>query len=47
LITRFIGVGHPPVVAPDVPLSRGRKVVVVITWVMTALTFMPMPLSLG
>ena len=47
LITRFIGVGHPPVVEPDIPLSRGRKVVVVITWVMTALTFMPMPLSLG
>ena len=47
LITRFIGVGHPPVVEPAIPLSRGRKVVVVITWVMTALTFMPMPLSLG
>ena len=47
LITRFIGVGHPPVVAPEVPLSRGRKVVVVITWVMTGLTFMPMPMSLG
>jgi membrane-associated protease RseP (regulator of RpoE activity) len=47
LITRFIGVGHPPVVDPAQPLSRGRKVVVVITWVMTALTFMPVPLSLG
>ena len=47
LITRFIGVGHPPVVSPEIPLSRGRKAVVVITWVMTGLTFMPMPLSLG
>ena len=47
LITRFIGVGHPPVVEPAIPLSRGRKVVVLITWVMTGLTFMPMPLSLG
>lgn len=47
LITRFIGVGHPPVVDPAKPLSRGRKVVVVITWVMTGLTFMPMPISLG
>jgi membrane-associated protease RseP (regulator of RpoE activity) len=45
LITRFIGVGHPPVMEPAKPLSRGRKVVVVITWVMTGLTFMPMPIS--
>ncbi len=47
LITRIVGVGHPPVERPEVPLSRGRKVVVVITWVMTGLTFMPIPLSLG
>ena len=47
VVTRFVGVEHPPVVAPDEPLSRGRKIVVVITWVMTGLTFMPMPLSLG
>lgn len=47
LITRVIGVGHPPVVDAGPPLSRGRKVVVVITWVMTALTFMPMPLSVA
>lgn len=43
LITRIVGLGHPPVVDPSIPLSKGRKVVVVITWVMTALTFMPMP----
>ena len=47
LITRVIGVGHPPVVDPAIPLSRGRKVVVLITWVMTGLTFMPIPLSLA
>lgn len=47
LVTRFVGVGHPPVVDEQQPLSRGRKVVVVISWVMTGLTFMPMPLSLG
>ena len=47
LVTRVIGVGHPPVVDPAIPLSRGRKVVVVITWVMTGLTFMPIPMSLG
>ncbi len=47
LITRVIGTGHPPVVQPEVPLSRGRKVVVVIAWVMTGLTFMPIPMSLG
>lgn len=43
LITRIVGLGHPPVVNPSIPLSRGRKAVVVITWVMTGLTFMPMP----
>lgn len=47
LITRFIGVGHPQVTHPEQPLTRGRRVVVVITWVMTGLTFMPVPLSLG
>jgi len=47
LITRVIGVAHPPVVDPGIPLSRGRKVVVVISWVMTGLTFMPIPLSLA
>lgn len=47
LVTRVVGLGHPPVVQPEVPLSRGRKVVVVISWVMTALTFMPMPMSLA
>lgn len=46
LITRFIGVGHPPVLDPSRPLSRGRRVVVMITWVMTGLTFMPVPLTL-
>lgn len=47
LITVFIGVKHPPVERPEEPLSLGRKVVVVVTWVMTGLTFMPIPLSLG
>lgn len=47
LITRFVGTGHPPVVEPARPLSRGRRVVVVVTWVMTGLTFMPIPMSLG
>ena len=47
VVTRFVGVEHPEVVAPEEPLSRGRKIVVVITWVMTGLTFMPMPISLG
>lgn len=47
LATRIVGTKHPPVERPDEPLSRGRKVVVYVTWVMTALTFMPMPLSLG
>ncbi len=47
LVTRIVGTGHPPVVDATQPLSRGRKVVVVIAWVMTGLTFMPMPLSLG
>jgi membrane-associated protease RseP (regulator of RpoE activity) len=47
LITRLVGVKHPPVARPEEPLSTGRKVVVVVTWVLTGLTFMPIPLSLG
>ncbi|MFO0595395.1 MAG: site-2 protease family protein [Myxococcaceae bacterium] len=47
LVTRVVGTGHPPVERAAEPLSTGRKAVVVITWVMTALTFMPMPVSLG
>ena len=47
LVTRIVGVGHPPVVDEQRPLSRGRKVVVVVSWVMTGLTFMPVPLTLG
>ena len=46
VITRFVGLEHPPVSRPDEPLSPGRKVVVVVTWVMTGLTFMPIPMSL-
>ncbi len=47
LITRVVGVGHPPVAEPALPLSRGRKVVVVVTWIMTGLTFMPIPMSVA
>lgn len=47
LITRFIGVRHPPVLEPGRPLGRDRQRVVVLTWVLTGLTFMPVPLSLG
>jgi membrane-associated protease RseP (regulator of RpoE activity) len=46
MITRVIGVAHQPVVDPSGPLSRGRKVVVLISWLLTALVFMPNPLSL-
>ena len=46
LVTRVVGTAHPPVERPEEPLSRGRKIIVVVSWVMTALTFMPMPLSL-
>jgi membrane-associated protease RseP (regulator of RpoE activity) len=47
LVTRIVGTRHPPVLHPELPLSPGRKVVVYVTWVMTALTFMPMPLGVG
>lgn len=47
LVTRIVGVKHPPVHDASVPLSRRARIVVVITWVMTVLTFMPMPLSIG
>lgn len=46
LITRVVKVTHPPVHAPEVPLSRTQRVIVVVTWVMTGLTFMPIPLSM-
>ncbi|MFZ5446352.1 MAG: site-2 protease family protein [Myxococcota bacterium] len=46
IVTRLVGFGHPPVERPQEPLSTGRKVVVLITWLMTGLTFMPMPLSM-
>jgi membrane-associated protease RseP (regulator of RpoE activity) len=47
LVTRVVGTAHPPVERPAEPLSRGRRVIVVLSWVMTALTFMPMPISVG
>ncbi len=47
LVTRVVGTAHPPVVDERTPLSKGRKVTVVITWVMTVLTFMPVPISLA
>lgn len=47
LVTRVVGLGHPPVVDEVTPLTRGRKVTVVVTWVATALTFMPVPISLA
>lgn len=47
LVTRVVGVQHPPVLDEETPLSRGRKVTVVVTWVMTVLTFMPVPISLA
>lgn len=47
LVTRIVGFSHPPVERAEEPLSRGRKVVVVVTWIMTGLTFMPMPLAMA
>jgi membrane-associated protease RseP (regulator of RpoE activity) len=47
LITRVVGVEHPPVREPHEPLTLGRRVVVVATWVMTALTLMPVPMSMA
>lgn len=45
LITRIVGFKHPPVVDESAPLSRGRKAIIVIAWVMTVLTFMPIPID--
>jgi membrane-associated protease RseP (regulator of RpoE activity) len=47
LITRVVRVTHPPVERPEIPLSRTQKVIVVVTWVMTGLTFMPIPVSMA
>jgi membrane-associated protease RseP (regulator of RpoE activity) len=47
LVTRVVGFEHPPVVQADEPLSRGRKVVCVLCFIATVLTFMPVPLDAG
>lgn len=47
LVSRIVGFGHPPVENPNVRLTAGRKVVIVICWVMTILTFMPLPMGLA
>lgn len=47
LVTRVVGFGHPPVTQPEAPLSTGRKVVCVVCFIATVLTFMPVPLDVG
>jgi membrane-associated protease RseP (regulator of RpoE activity) len=46
LVTKVVGFGHPPPVDDEAPLSRGRRVASVVTWVFTVLCFMPVPLDL-
>lgn len=45
IITRFIGFGHPPPVDDEQPLSRGRKLTAYLTWVITLLVFIPVPMD--
>ena len=44
LVTFVVKFRHPPVVDESVPLSRSRKIVCLVCFVMTVLTFMPTPL---
>jgi membrane-associated protease RseP (regulator of RpoE activity) len=43
--SKVIGFRHPEVGAPELPLSRGRKVVCAVCFVLFVLTVMPAPLS--
>jgi membrane-associated protease RseP (regulator of RpoE activity) len=47
LVTFVVKFRHPPVVDEATPLSRSRKVVCVVCFVFTVLTFMPTPLRLA
>lgn len=47
LVTRVVGFGHPPVVDEAPPLSTGRKVVCLVSFALTVLTFMPVPIDSG
>jgi membrane-associated protease RseP (regulator of RpoE activity) len=47
LVTRVVGFRHPPVTAPEKPLSPSRKAVCAVCFAATVLTFMPVPLDAG
>jgi membrane-associated protease RseP (regulator of RpoE activity) len=45
LVTKVVGFGHPPPVDDEALLSRGRRVIAVVTWIFTALCFIPVPID--
>ncbi len=45
LTVKVLGFKHPPVTAPDEPLSRGRKFVCAVCFVFFGLTLIPVPLG--
>lgn len=45
LTSLLVGFRHPEVAEPNVPLSRGRKLVCALCFVFFALTLMPVPLG--
>ena len=47
MTTKLVGFRHPQVVAPDQPLSFGRKAVCAICFVLFVLTLMPMPVGVS
>lgn len=46
LLTRLVGLGHPPALVEE-PLGPGRKAVAVLSLVLFAATFVPMPVRLA
>ncbi len=47
LTSLLVGFRHPEVLEPDVPLSRGRKLVCAICFIFFVLTLMPVPLGIS
>jgi membrane-associated protease RseP (regulator of RpoE activity) len=46
LVLKVVGFGHPPPVDDEAPLSRGRRIISIVTWVFSVLSFMPVPVDL-
>lgn len=45
MVTRVVGFGHPPPTDDEAPLSPGRRVATWVTWALTVLCFIPVPVD--